>query len=209
MPQLHVVNHPLLQHKLTLMRDKTTGSKEFRELLREATIILVTEATRNLRAEEVRVETPLAETTGVKLSGKKATAVPILRAGLAMVEGFLQLLPNAKIGHVGLYRDPVTHKPVEYYFKVPACLPERDVFILDPMLATGGSAVQAINFIKQAGARSITLICLIAAPEGMAEVEKAHPEVAVYTAAVDEHLDERAFIVPGLGDAGDRLYGTE
>ena len=208
MSRLRAVDHPLLQHKLTAMRDKGTGPKEFRDLLREAAILLTAEATRSLRVEEVAVETPLAEAKGAKLASPEPVAVPILRAGLAMVEGFLTLVPNALIGHVGLYRDPVTHKPVEYYFKMPPDLEERDVFILDPMLATGGSAVAAIDFIERAGATSIALICLVAAPEGLAELKGAHPEVPIYAAAVDERLDERAYIIPGLGDAGDRLYGT-
>lgn len=208
MSALRAVEHPLLQHKLTAMRDKSAGPKEFRDLLREATILLVAEATRFLKVEEIAVETPLAEAKGSRLAGLPPVAVPILRAGLAMVEGFLALIPNALIGHVGLYRDPITHKPVEYYFKMPPELDKRDVFILDPMLATGGSAVAAADFIKEAGAESISLVCLVAAPEGIARLERHHPDIPIYTAAVDERLDERAYIVPGLGDAGDRLYGT-
>lgn len=208
MSPLRVVDHPLLEHKLTAMREKTTGPKDFRDLLREATIILAAEATRCLKVKDVVVETPLGKAKGAELEGPPPVAVPILRAGLAMVEGFLTLVPSALIGHVGIYRDPRTHKPVEYYFKMPPELGRRDVFILDPMLATGGSAVAAADFVKEAGAKSVSLICLLAAPEGIAKVEKFHPDIPIYTAAVDERLDERAYIVPGLGDAGDRLYGT-
>ncbi len=208
MSPLRVVEHPLLGHKLTAMREKTTGPKEFRDLLKEATIILAVEATKRLKVRSVVVETPLAEADGVELDGPAPVAVPILRAGLAMVEGFLTLIPSALIGHVGIYRDPKTHEPVEYYFKMPPELERRDVFILDPMLATGGSAVAAADFVKSAGAKSVSLVCLLAAPEGVAKMESFHRDVPIYAAAVDERLDERAYIVPGLGDAGDRLYGT-
>lgn len=209
MDRLRIVDHPLLQHKLSRIRDKKTGTKDFRELVRESAIILAVEATAFLNTRRVKVETPLAVADGVELERGASVIIPVLRAGLTMVDGFLEVMPNALIGHVGLYRDPHTHVPVEYYTKVPAGLSEKDVFLLDPMLATGGSAASAIDMVKREGATSITLVCLIAAPEGLKKIEEFHPDVPVFTASVDEKLDERDYIIPGLGDAGDRLFGTE
>jgi len=204
-----VLDHPLVQHKLSIIRDKNTGSKEFRELVDEVAMLLTYEVTRNLPLEEVTIETPVAPAKCKVLSGKKIGLVPILRAGLGMVSGLLRLVPTAKVGHIGLYRDPETLSPVEYYAKLPADVAERELLVLDPMLATGGSAVAAIDYLKSKGATSIKLVCLIAAPEGIATVTRSHPEVEIYTAAIDSHLNEHAYIVPGLGDAGDRLFGTK
>lgn len=206
---VYLLDHPLIQHKLTFIRDKHTGSKEFRELVDEVAMLLAYEVTRNLPLEEVVIETPVAKTHSKVLSGKKLGIVPILRAGLGMVNGLLRLVPTAKVGHIGLYRDPETLSPVEYYAKLPTDVAERELIVLDPMLATGGSAVAAINYLKGKGATNIKLMCLIAAPEGIATVHGAHPEVEIYTAAIDSHLNEHAYIVPGLGDAGDRLFGTK
>ncbi|MBS3873454.1 MAG: uracil phosphoribosyltransferase [Firmicutes bacterium] len=206
---VYLLDHPLIQHKLTFIRDKHTGSKEFRELVDEVAMLLAYEVTRNLPLEEVLIETPVAKTHSKVLSGKKLGIVPILRAGLGMVNGLLRLVPTAKVGHIGLYRDPETLSPVEYYAKLPTDVAERELIVLDPMLATGGSAVAAINYLKGKGATNIKLMCLIAAPEGIATVHGAHPEVEIYTAAIDSHLNEHAYIVPGLGDAGDRLFGTK
>lgn len=206
---VHVMNHPLIQHKLTLLRDKQTGSKEFRELLGEISMLMAYEATRNLPLKTVEVQTPVTTAQSEVLSGKKLGVVPILRAGLGMVDGFLQLIPAAKIGHIGLYRDPETLNPVEYYCKLPSDVAERDLIVLDPMLATGGSASAAISFIKERGCRSIKLVCLIAAPEGIERMVKDHPDVEIFVAGVDEKLDSHGYIVPGLGDAGDRLFGTK
>jgi uracil phosphoribosyltransferase len=204
-----VFNHPLVQHKIGIIRDKNTSVKEFRELVQEIAGLMVYEITRNLPLSEVRVETPVAEATARTLAGKKLAVVPVLRAGLGMVDGILQIIPNAKVGHIGLYRNPETLDPVEYYCKLPQDIGERDIFILDPMLATGGSAAAAISLVKARGGQKISLVCLIAAPEGIAKVSEAHPEVDIFIAAVDSHLNSHGYIVPGLGDAGDRLFGTK
>ena len=204
-----VVNHPLIQHKVGIIRDKNTTVKEFRELVQEIAGLMVYEVMRDLPLEDSEVETPLERTTVRSLAGKKLAVVPVLRAGLGMVDGILRLVPNAKVGHIGLYRDPATLSPVEYYCKLPGDVEERDIFILDPMLATGGSASAAIALTKRRGARKITLVCLIAAPEGVQKVREDHPDVDVFTAALDSHLNDHGYIVPGLGDAGDRLFGTK
>ncbi len=204
-----VVDHPLVQHKLSILRDSRTGTKEFRELVRELAMLEAYEATRGMALEETRVTTPVTDTPARRLAGKKIVVVPVLRAGLGMVEGILALVPNAKVGHVGLYRDPVTHMPVEYYTKLPDDIDLRDVLIVDPMLATGGSAVAAIQYLRAQGAKHIRLLVLIAAPEGIQEVLDNTSDVTIYTCAIDSHLNDHAYIVPGLGDAGDRLYGTE
>ena len=209
MGKVIVTDHPLIQHKLTLMRDKNTGSKDFRELLTEISMLMGYEITRNVQLEEVEIETPVTKTKSKVISGKKLGIVPILRAGLGMVDGLVSLTPAAKVGHVGLYRDPETLKPVEYYCKLPQDIEEREMIIVDPMLATGGSAVAAIDVLKSRGANSIKLVNLVAAPEGIAEVQKYHPDVDINVAAIDEKLNDHEYIVPGLGDAGDRLYGTK
>lgn len=209
MGRLVVVDHPLVQHKLSIMRDEQTGAKDFRELLDEISMLMAYEITRELPTEEVEVKTPLTTAKFPMLSGKKIGLVPILRAGLGMVNGFLRLVPAAKVGHIGLYRDPETHQPVEYYCKLPPDAGERELIILDPMLATGGSAAAAIQFLKDRGARQIKLMALVAAPEGIKVVQERHPDVDIYVAAVDWHLNDHAYIVPGLGDAGDRLFGTK
>lgn len=209
MKNVFVMDHPLIQHKLTLIRDKNTGSKEFREVVKELAMLMAYEVTRHLPLEEVEIETPVCPTKAKVLAGRKLGIVPILRAGLGMVDGMLSLIPAAKVGHVGLYRDPETLEPVEYYCKLPADVHERDLIVVDPMLATGGSANAAIQFIKDKGATSIKLMCLIAAPEGVKAVSDAHPDVEIYVAAVDEKLNDHAYIIPGLGDAGDRLFGTK
>ncbi len=203
------MNHPLIQHKLSLIRDKNTGSKEFRELVKEVSMLLAYEVTRDLSLEDVEIETPICKSMQKMLSGRKVGIIPILRAGLGMVDGFLNLLPAAKVGHIGLYRDPETLEPVEYYCKLPTDINERDLIVVDPMLATGGSANAAITFLKDRGATSIKFVCLIGCPEGIAAVQKAHPDVNIYIAAIDEKLNDHAYIVPGLGDAGDRLFGTK
>lgn len=204
-----IADHPLIQHKVTLLRDKSTSSKQFRELIREITGLMCYEATRDLPTCEVTVETPIAKTKSRKIAGRKLAFVPILRAGLGMVDGAVELVPSARIGHIGLYRDETTMKPVEYYCKLPGDIGERDVIVLDPMLATGGSAIDAIGQIKQRGPRSIKFMCIIAAPEGLKALTEAHPDVQVYCAALDERLNENCYIVPGLGDAGDRIFGTK
>jgi len=209
MGKVHVMDHPLIQHKLTYLRDVRTGAKEFRELAKEMSMLIAYEATRDIPLEDVEIETPICKTTGQLISGRKVGIVPILRAGLGMVDGFLNLIPAAKVGHIGLYRDPETLEPVEYYCKMPADVTERDLIVVDPMLATGGSAIAAIGFIKDRGVQNIKLCCLIAAPEGIEAVKEAHPDVDIYVASVDEKLNDHAYIVPGLGDAGDRLYGTK
>lgn len=209
MSKVHVFDHPLIQHKLSIMRDKNTGCKEFRELLDEISMLMVYEVTRDLPVEEVTVETPIMTEKFNMLAGKPIGIIPILRAGLGMVDGILQLIPNAKVGHIGLYRDPVTLEPVEYYCKLPEDAEHRELFVLDPMLATGGSAAAAIGFLKQRGCHNIRLINLIAAPEGIERVHKEHPDVDIYVAALDKKLNDHGYIVPGLGDAGDRLFGTK
>jgi len=209
MGQLHVLDHPLIQHKLSILRDKNTGVKEFREAVGEIAALMCYEATRNLPTKEVEIETPISKAIVRVLAGKKMAIVPILRAGLGMVDSMIQLIPSAKVGHIGLFRDPETHEPVKYYCKMPPDISERQVFIVDPMLATGGSAVAAISFIKEYGCRAITLMDIIAAPEGIAAVRREHPDVDIFVAAVDERLNENAYIVPGLGDAGDRIFGTK
>ncbi|MDD6189797.1 MAG: uracil phosphoribosyltransferase [Clostridiales bacterium] len=209
MGQLHVMDHPLIQHKLSVIRDKNTSVKEFREIISEIASLMCYEATRNLPVEDVEIETPVATAKVKRLAGKKLAIVPILRAGLGMVDGIVQLIPSVKVGHIGLYRDPDTLKPVEYYCKLPKDIEERDVFVLDPMLATGGSAEAAISFIKQRGCRTIRLMNIIAAPEGVKKIQEVHPDVDIYTAALDERLNDHGYIVPGLGDAGDRIFGTK
>lgn len=204
-----IMDHPLIQHKVTLLRDKNTGSKEFRELISEITMLMCYEATRNLPLKQVEIETPMAVTKSNVISGRKLAFVPILRAGIGMVDGILELVPAAKVGHIGLYRDPVTHVPVEYYSKLPSDVDEREVIVLDPMLATGGSAIDAISKIKEKGVTQIKFMCIIAAPEGLEALTKAHPDVQVYCAALDDHLNEDKYIIPGLGDAGDRIFGTK
>ena len=209
MSELHIIDHPLIHHKLTLMRDKNTSSKDFRALLNEISLLMGYELTRDLPLTDVTVETPVATATMKKIAGKKLAIVPILRAGLGMVDGILTLIPAARVGHIGLYRDPETHLPVEYYCKLPNDVAERDLIVVDPMLATGGSSIAAIDFIKQRGCKSITLMCLVGCPEGVAALQEAHPDVDLYIAAIDDHLNENKYIVPGLGDAGDRLFGTK
>ena len=209
MGQLHIIDHPLIQHKLTYMRKKETGSKDFRILLDEISMLMGYEVTRDLPLRDYEIETPITKLTGKVISGKKLAVIPILRAGLGMVNGILELVPVAKVGHIGLYRDPDTHKPVEYYCKLPTDIGERIVIVVDPMLATGGSASDAITMLKKRGCTNIRLMCLVAAPEGVKAVQAAHPDVDIYTAALDEKLNEHAYIVPGLGDAGDRLFGTK
>jgi len=205
---LHVLSHPLIQHKLTIMRRKETGSKDFRELLEEIAMLMTYEVTRNLPLENVEIETPLCRCTGKMIAGAKVGVVPILRAGLGMLNGVIKIMPTAKVGHVGLYRDPETLKPVEYYCKLPANISQRLVIVIDPMLATGGSAAAALTLLKEKGVKNMLFLCLVAAPEGVAELGKNHPEVPIYTAALDEKLNEHAYIMPGLGDAGDRIFGT-
>ena len=209
MSKVVVVDHPLVQHKLTLMRDKHCGNKDFRQLLEEITMLMGYEVTRDLPLQEIEIETPIKKCKSKIIAGRKLGIVPILRAGLGMVNGMLNLIPTAKVGHIGLYRDPQTHLPVEYYCKLPYDVSERDLIVVDPMLATGGSSVAAIDFIKQRGCKSITLMCLVGCPEGVEAVQKAHPDVDIYIAAIDEKLNENKYIVPGLGDAGDRLFGTK
>lgn len=209
MGKVYVFDHPLIQHKVSLMRRTETNVKEFRELAKEVAMLMGFEATRHLPLEEVEIETPMCKTKVNMLRGEDIAIVPILRAGLGFVDGMLALVPNAKVGHVGLYRDPDTHEPVEYYCKLPKDIEKRKIFVVDPMLATGGSAAAAIDFIKQRGGSDIVFMCLIAAPEGIEALQKAHPDVDIYIAAKDEKLNENAYILPGLGDAGDRLYGTK
>ena len=204
-----IADHPLIQHKLTLLRDKNTGSKEFRELIAEITMLLCYEATRDLPLKEVEIETPMAVTKTQVISGRKLAFVPILRAGLGMVDGVMQLVPAAKVGHIGLYRDPETAQPVEYYCKLPNDIANREVIVLDPMLATGGSAIDAITQIKARGVKNIKFMCIIAAPEGLQALQEAHPDVKIYCSSLDECLDEEKYILPGLGDAGDRIFGTK
>ena len=209
MDKVHVLDHPLLQHKLSILRDERTGVKDFREVVSEIATLMCYEATRDLPLEEVEIKTPVSTSKFKALSGKKLAIVPVLRAGLGMVDGILTLIPSAKVGHIGLYRDPQTLEPVEYYCKMPNDISERDVIILDPMLATGGSASAAIQFIKNYGVKHIKLMNIIAAPEGVERVHRDHPDVDIYVAAVDEKLNDHGYIVPGLGDAGDRIFGTK
>lgn len=209
MEMFHVVDHPLIKHKLTIMREKETGAKDFRELLDEISTLMCYEITRDFPVEDVEIETPVAKMTAQKIGGKKVAIIPILRAGLGMVDGILSLVPVAKVGHIGLYRDPDTHDPVEYYCKLPFDIEDRYIIVCDPMLATGGSASDAITMLKKRGCTQIKLLCLVAAPEGVEKLQKDHPDVAIYAAALDDHLNEHAYIVPGLGDAGDRLFGTK
>ena len=210
MSTVHVFDHPLIQHKLSILRDEHTGVKEFRELISEIAMLMCYEATRDLPVEEVQIQTPVAPATVKRLAGKKLAIVPILRAGLGMVDGMLAMIPSAKVGHIGLYRDPETLAPVEYYCKMPADISEREVIIVDPMLATGGSAIAACGFLKNKyGCRHIKLMCIIGAPEGIEAMQAAHPDVDIFVAAEDDHLNEHGYIVPGLGDAGDRIFGTK
>ena len=208
MSELHIIDHPLITHKLSIMRNKKTGSKDFRELLGEISTLMGYEITRDLPLEDVTIETPITKMKAKMISGKKLAIVPILRAGMGMVDGIQRLVPVAKVGHIGLYRDPATHQPVEYYCKLPADIGGRIVILVDPMLATGGSAADALTMLKKRGCKHIRLMCLVAAPEGVAKVQEEHPDVDIYTAALDEKLNEHAYIVPGLGDAGDRIFGT-
>ena len=209
MSKVTVFDHPLIQHKLSVMREKDTSSKEFRELVSEIAQLMCYEVTRDLPLEEVEIETPVAKAKVKRIAGKKLAVVPILRAGLGMVDGMLNMIPNAKVGHIGLYRDPETLEPVKYYCKMPTDVAERDIIIVDPILATGGSAVAAITFMKEYGCSHIKLMCLIGAPEGVEKVQESHPDVDIYIAALDEKLNEHGYIVPGLGDAGDRIFGTK
>ena len=209
MANVHVLDHPLIQHKLAILRDYRTGTKEFRALVSEIAGLMCYEATRNLPTQEVDVQTPVATAKCRVLAGKKLAIVPVLRAGLGMVDSMVDLIPSAKIGHIGLYRDPETHKPVEYYCKLPEDIGNRQVYVVDPMLATGGSAVAAIDFLKKHGCRNIIMMNIIGCPEGIKTVQEAHPDVEIYMAACDERLTEHAYIIPGLGDAGDRIFGTK
>ena len=205
---VHVINHPLIQHKLTLMRRKETGTKDFRQLLEEISMLMTYEIARDFPLEDVEIETPVAPCKGKKLSGKKVGVVPILRAGLGMSSGVINMIPAARVGHIGLYRDPETLKPVEYYCKMPSDIADRMLIVVDPMLATGGSSSAALELLKQKGAKSMILMCLVSAPQGIRLVNKEHPDVPIYVAAIDDHLNEKGYIVPGLGDAGDRIFGT-
>ena len=206
---IFVMDHPLIQHKLTILRDKHTGTKQFRELVNEVATLICYEATRDWPLKDVEIETPMQKAVTKEIAGKKVALVPILRAGLGMVDGMLNLVPSAKVSHIGLYRDHETLQPVEYYNKLPGDIEERDVMILDPMLATGGSAIDAIGIVKRSNPKSIKFLCIIAAPEGLKALHEAHPDVAIYCAAVDEKLNENGYILPGLGDAGDRIFGTK
>ena len=209
MAKVVVMDHPLIQHKIGYIRRKDTGTKDFRQTISEIAQLICYEATRDLELSDVEIETPICKTTVKELKGKKMAIVPILRAGLGMVDGMLTLIPAAKVGHIGLYRDPETHEPVEYYCKLPADCNEREVFVVDPMLATGGSSVAAIQMLKDKGCKKIHFMCIIAAPEGIERMKEAHPDVDMYVGALDDHLNENAYIVPGLGDAGDRIFGTK
>jgi len=209
MSKVYVFDHPLIQHKLSILRDKNTSVKEFRELVSEIAQLMCYETTRDLPLEEVQVETPIGMATCKRIAGKKLAVVPILRAGLGMVDGMFAMMPNVKVGHIGLYRDPQTLEPVKYYFKMPPDIAERDVIIVDPMLATGGSASAAARFVKEVGVKNIKLMSIIGAPEGVATMQREHPDVDIFIAALDDHLNEHGYIVPGLGDAGDRIFGTK
>ena len=205
---VHVIDHPLIQHKLTLMRKKETGTKDFRELLEEIAMLMTYEIARDFQLKEVEIETPVAKCKSKVLAGKKVGVVPILRAGLGMLNGVVNMIPAAKVGHIGLYRDPETLKPVEYYCKLPKDVGERELIVVDPMLATGGSSSAALTMLKEKGAKSMILMCLVSAPEGIRLVNQEHPDVPIYVAAIDDHLNDKGYIVPGLGDAGDRIFGT-
>ena len=209
MSKVHVIDHPMVQHKLTIMRDKETGPKDFRQLLNEISLLMGYEITREIPLEEIEIETPIRKTTAKRVSGRKMAIIPILRAGLGMVEGLLNLVPVAKVGHIGLYRNEKTHEPVVYYCKLPEDIDNRFVIVTDPMLATGGSSCDALQMLKDRGCTNIKLMCLVAAPEGIKKVQETHPDVDIYVAAIDERLNENAYIVPGLGDAGDRIFGTK
>lgn len=209
MSKVVIMDHPLIQHKIGYIRRKETGTKDFRQTIGEIAMLICYEATRDLRLSDVHIETPICKTLGKELKGKKMAIVPILRAGLGMVDGVLQLIPAAKVGHIGLYRDPETLNPVEYYCKLPADCAEREVFVVDPMLATGGSSVAAIRMLKEKGCKNIHFMCIIAAPEGVEKMKEAHPDVDMYIGALDERLNDHGYIVPGLGDAGDRIFGTK
>ena len=209
MSKVHIMEHPLIQHKITYISTEETGSKEFREIVSEIEALMCYEATRNLKLKDVRIKTPICEMTGKELSGKKMAIVPILRAGLGMVDGMLRMIPAAKVGHIGLYRNPETYEPVEYYCKLPADCSEREVFVVDPMLATGGSSVAAIQLLKEKGVKNIRFLCIVAAPEGIERMKAEHPDVDLYVGVLDEGLNEHKYIVPGLGDAGDRIFGTK
>ena len=209
MSKVVVFDHPLIQHKLSILRDERTSVKEFRELVSEIAMLMCYEATRDLPLEEIEVKTPIAPAKCRRIAGKKLAIVPILRAGLGMVDGMVSMMPNVKVGHIGLFRDPDTKEPVKYYFKMPADIAERDVIVVDPMLATGGSAAAAIDFLKAEGVKHIKLMSIIGAPEGVARMQQTHPDVDIFVAALDDHLNENAYIVPGLGDAGDRIFGTK
>ena len=209
MGKVIIMDHPLIEHKISLIRNKKTGTRDFRQIISEIAMLECYESTRDLQLEDVEIETPVAKTTGKKLAGKKLAIIPILRAGLGMVEGIERMIPSAKIGHIGMYRDPQTLEPVEYYCKLPADIDKRDVFVVDPMCATGGSACDAINALKEHGCRSIRFMCIIAAPEGLDRLKREHPDVDIVVGALDDHLNEHGYIVPGLGDAGDRIFGTK
>ena len=209
MSKVHVFDHPLIQHKIGYIRRTDTGTKSFRETISEIATLICYEATRDLQLSDVKIQTPICETTVKELKGKKMAIVPILRAGLGMVDGMLTLIPAAKIGHIGLYRDPETYEPVEYYCKLPSDCDEREVFVVDPMLATGGSCVAALQMLKDKGVKHMRFMCIIAAPEGVKRLQEAHPDVDIYIGALDDHLNEHKYIVPGLGDAGDRIFGTK
>ena len=209
MSKVYVMDHPLIQHKVGIIRREEIGSKDFRQMISEIAMLMCYESTRNLKLQDVKIKTPICETTVKELAGKKLAVVPILRAGLGMVEGMLAMIPAAKVGHIGLYRDPETLEPVEYYCKLPADCANREVFVVDPMLATGGSSVAAIQMLKDKGVKNIRLMCIIAAPEGVKKMQEAHPDVDIYIGALDDHLNEHGYIVPGLGDAGDRIFGTK
>jgi uracil phosphoribosyltransferase len=209
MSKVTIMDHPLIQHKISLIRNKKTGTRDFRTIISEIAMLECYESTRDLKIEDVEVETPIQKTTGKKLAGKKLAIVPILRAGLGMVSGIESLIPSAKVGHIGMYRDPETLEPVEYYCKLPADIEKRDIFIVDPMLATGGSACDAINALKERGCKSIRFLCIIAAPEGLERLQREHPDVDIVVGALDEKLNDHGYIVPGLGDAGDRIFGTK
>lgn len=209
MSNVYIMDHPLIQHKIGWIRRKETGSKDFRTLISEIAMLMCYEATRDLKLTDIEIETPICKTTAKELKGKKMAVVPILRAGLGMVEGMLSIIPAAKVGHIGLYRDPQTLEPVEYYCKLPEDSSEREIFVVDPMLATGGSSVAAIRMLKEKGVKNIHFMCIIAAPEGLERMKDAHPDVDIYIGAMDDHLNEHGYIVPGLGDAGDRIFGTK